>query len=304
MEGKADLPRTGGVIRAPGSFPPYVVIATDDAEVELVTAYLKDLALSDMSPLTSRSYGYDLLRWFRLLLALNLVWDSASPSEIDVLVGWMKTASNPQRRRTAGKPQPGSANPVTGKTSLKAGYAPRTINHCLTVIHGFYAFHARFGSGPVVNPVPESHRQRNELSHRSPLEARPAVRRARLRQKVPKQGPRAIPDRSWNELFATMTCDRDRALLEIYVSSGARASELLGARVEDVDWAGQLVYVVSKGTGLRQEVPMSPAGLRYLAAYLGQSGKLAPSGPLWRTRRGDPLAADLLGNAPGTAACQ
>jgi integrase len=128
-------------------------------------------------------------------------------------------------------------NLKTGKPSLRTGYAPATINHALTVVHGFYSFHGRFGDGPVMNPVPVSAQRRQMLAHRSPLEPVPFVRRARLRQKVPRQAPRAIPDALWDELFAAMGCDRDRALLEFYVSSGARASELLGLALEDVDWA-------------------------------------------------------------------
>ncbi|MFC4506735.1 MULTISPECIES: tyrosine-type recombinase/integrase [Streptomyces] len=290
LEGKSELPRAGRVVRTGGLFPPYVVLGGDGSEVEPVTEYLKDLALSDVSVLTPRSYGYDLLRWLRLLAVLEVAWDRATPSELDVLVGWMKSAPNPQRRRSAGGTRPGVVNPLTGKPSLKAGYAPRTINHCLTVIHGFYAFHAIGGRGPVVNPVPESRQQRAALSHRSPLETKPTVRRGRLRQKVPQQAPRAVPDRLWDELFAAMRCNRDRALLEIYVSSGARASELLGALAEDVGWAEQLIYVISKGTRLRQGVPISPQGLRYLAAYLREGDPLAPGDPLWRTRRGEPRA--------------
>ncbi|MEV5762691.1 hypothetical protein AB0L61_38725 [Streptomyces tendae] len=37
----------------------------------------------------------------------------------------------------AGAPQPGSVNPRTGKRYLKAGYAPATINHALTVVASF-----------------------------------------------------------------------------------------------------------------------------------------------------------------------
>ena len=55
-----------------------------------------------------------------------------------------------------------------------------------------------------------------------------------------------------------MGCDRDRAVLEFYVSSGARASELLAVGLGDVDWPGQLIYVISKGTRIRQAVPASP----------------------------------------------
>jgi integrase len=156
------------------------------------------------------------------------------------------------------------------------------------VVHGFYAFHGRFGAGPVVNPVPVSVQRRQVLAHRSPLEPVSVVRRARLRQRVPQQAPRAIPDALWEELFAVMGCDRDRALLESYVSSGARASELLGVTLDDVDWAGQLFYVVSKGSRLRQPVPASPDAFRYLGSYLAADGLPAPGKPVWQTRRGDP----------------
>ena len=77
--------------------------------------------------------------------------------------------------------------------------------------------------------------------HRSPIEPVPAFRRARYRQGQAVRAPRSIPDQLWDELFAQMGCDRDRALLGAYVSTGARASELLGVRVEDLDWARQQV---------------------------------------------------------------
>lgn len=102
-----------------------------------------------------------------------------------------------------------------------------------------YSFHGRFRDGPVVNPVPVCAQRRQVLAHRSPLEPVPVVRRARLRQRVPQQAPRSIPDALWDELLAAMGSDRDRALLEFYVSSGARASELLGVTLEDVNWGGQ-----------------------------------------------------------------
>src|SRR6266568_2438474 len=90
-----------------------------------------------------------------------------------------------------------------------------------------------FPGWPVVNPVPVSAQRRQVLAHRSPLEPVPVVRRARLRQRVPQQAPRSIPDALWDELLAAMGSDRDRALLEFYVSSGARASELLGVTLEE-----------------------------------------------------------------------
>jgi integrase len=251
LEGHCSISAVGSVVTGRGGDLPFVVVDGDGQVVEPVSAYLRDLMLGDASPLTCRSYAFDLLRWYRLLWMLETPWEKATEAEVAVLVGWLRQARNPQRlRRLPHSSPPGSVNLKTGKPSLRAGYAPSTINHALTVIGGYYCFHARFGAGPVLNPVPVSAERRRALAHRSPLEPVPAFRRARLRQKVPTQAPRAIPDHRWDELVTELDCDRDRdrALLEFYVSSGARASELLGIGVEDIDWAGQLVYVISKGT--------------------------------------------------------
>ena len=289
MEGLESVPVLGAVLAGQGAQLPFFVVNSDGEELREVSAYLRDLMLGDVSPLTCRSYAFDLLRWHRLLWCLGIRWEKATEAEVAAMVGWLRAARNPQReRRQPGSAPAGSVNLKTGKPSLRAGYAPATINHALTVVHGFYSFHGRFRDGPVVNPVPVSAQRRQVLAHRSPLEPVPVVRRARLRQRVPQQAPRSIPDALWDELFAAMGSDRDRALLEFYVSSGARASELLGVTLEDVDWGGQLIYVVSKGTRIRQPVPASPDAFRHLSRYLAAGGLPAEGGPVWRTQRGEP----------------
>ena len=85
---------------------------------------------------------------------------------------------------------------------------------------------------------------------------------------------------------AEMGCDRDRALLEFRQLRGAGELELLGLAMEDIDWGGQLIYVVSKGTRVRQPVPASPDAFRYLGRYLAADGLPSPGQPVWRTRRG------------------
>jgi integrase len=49
------------------------------------------------------------------------------------------------------------------------------------------------------------------------------------RPKVPGRIPRSVPDAEFNEIFAGLPSHRDRALVAFYVSTGARASELLSA---------------------------------------------------------------------------
>lgn len=283
--GRATVPRVGAVVEGSPVGPPWLVLDGTGRELTPVSEYLRDVLLSDASPLTCRSYAYGLLRWFRLLWLLGVAWDEASEAEAALLVAWLRSAVNPQRRRRVSAKPAGAVNLRTRKPSLRPGYAPSTINHALSVVSGFYTFHGHLGRGPKVNPVPVSAERRSALVHRSPLEPVQVVRRARLRQKLPAARPRAVPDRLWDELFDAMSNDRDRALLALFVGSGARAGELLGVRLRDVDWARQLVHVVSKGTGALQPVPASPEAFRFLARYLDRAGVTGPDDLVWRTRR-------------------
>ncbi|MFF3518507.1 hypothetical protein [Streptomyces sp. NPDC002573] len=82
-------------------------------------------------------------------------WEQVTEAETAALVGWLRHARNPQRERRRPDSHPaGSVNPKTGKPTLRAGYAPSTIAHNLTVIHGFYAFHAPV-CGPCTKPDAE-----------------------------------------------------------------------------------------------------------------------------------------------------
>ncbi|MEU9411645.1 site-specific integrase [Streptomyces sp. NPDC048281] len=287
IEGRVSVPRVGSVVELETVHPRYAVLDASGGGVEPVAAYLRELALDDNRPLTSRSYAYDMLRWYRLLWFLGVDWERATEAEVSALVGWLRAAENPQRgRRSPEAPPPGSVNLRTGKRYLKAGYAPTTINHNLTVVSSFYAFHRHHNRGPLVNPVPESRAQRQALAHRAPDAAMPVFRRARLRQRVRQTDPRAIPDAMWDELFDAMAHTRDRAAILLYVSSGSRAGELLGVTPGDIDWSGQHIYVVTKGTDDREPVPASPQALVVLAAYLDQAGLPAAHEPVFRTLRG------------------
>ena len=250
----------------------------------MFSVFLRDLVLTDMSPLTVRSYGNDLLRWWRVLELVGVPWDQAGRLEVEVMVGWMRSAVNPQRRGSGAR----LMNPRTGKRPLAEGYAPATINHALAVLASFYAFHARFGRGPVMNPVPESPGRRARLAHRSPLEETPGMRRAPLRQKAAVLTPRSIPDDLVDELIGALRTSRDRALVSLYLSSGARASELLGVRGDQVDWARQRVWVVSKGSRTLEPVPASPESLQHLAAYFHEHGTPGSGEPIWRALHGKP----------------
>jgi site-specific recombinase XerD len=113
-------------------------------------------------------------------------------------------------------------------------------------------------------------------------------RSGRYRPKVVTRAPRCIPDERFDALFAQLGSHRDRALVALWVSTGARASELLGVTAGDVDPGQQLVTVIRKGTRVLQPLPGSPDAFVWLRLYQAQLAGLIPSGrdePLWWTLR-------------------
>ena len=155
---------------------------------------------------------------------------------------------------------PGQVNPVTGKPSPGAGYAPRTVNHSETVLRTFYDFHREAGTGPMVNPFPLDRDRRGGRSHahHNPMDPWPREKQGRYRSTVAQVPPRAIPDEMFERLFAALSSHRDRALVAFWISTGARASELLGACQGDADPGQQMITVIRKGSRGVQQLPASP----------------------------------------------
>src|SRR6266545_1975369 len=164
---------------------PYVLLDPAGEAVEPVQDYLAHLLASDCSPLTLKSYAFDLQDWFRFLARVGVGWEQATRGHVRDWVLALRSRHNPQHQRRADRPAAGSVNPRTGKPSLRPGYAPATINHRLSVVAAFYAYQGGAGRGPARNPVPNdgpSASGRN--AHHSPMEPWRAARRGSYRQKT------------------------------------------------------------------------------------------------------------------------
>jgi integrase/recombinase XerC len=85
---------------------------------------------------------------------------------------------------------------------------------------------------------------------------------------------------------------RDRAVLELFYSSGLRLAELVGLRLDDLDLADRTVRVRGKGRKERI-VPVGRKALDALRAWLKQRARLADAAQqaLFVSRNGTPLAA-------------
>nr|BFD86948.1 hypothetical protein StreXyl84_63490 [Streptomyces sp. Xyl84] len=257
-----ELPRWGRVAPDSGVVP-WLVFDEEGRAVPPVRTFLIDFVARDNRTGSVRSYAYDLLRWWRWLRVVDVEWDRATSAEVRDFVLWLGAATKPRRApRTRSAATAGTTNPVTKKPYLDDRYKPRTVRHSNAVIRSFYSFWIETGAGPLVNPVPLARTDRRRPhAHHNPLEPYRAEGKLRYNPKVPRRWPRQMPDERWNELFAALRSNRDRALLATAVSKGARASELLGVRGVDLDWGDQLVRVVRKGTLAEQWLPTSPEAM-------------------------------------------
>jgi len=82
---------------------------------------------------------------------------------------------------------------------------------------------------------------------------------------------------------------RDRALLELFYSSGLRLSELVGLRWRDLDLDGGLVTVLGKGSRQRS-VPVGTHARTALSAWRAHSGGTSDT-PVFPGRSGGPITA-------------
>ena len=279
------LPRWGAVVESDGVVP-WVVVDADGVPVEPIQRFLRDFVAQGNRPGSVRSYAYGLLRWWRWLKVVGVEWDRATSAEVRDLVLWLGQAAKPRRSpRTKSATTAGSINPITRKRCLDDSYQPRTVRHGNAVVRSFYEFWIETGSGPLLNPVMLDRRGSRSGAHHNPLEPFRAEGRVRYNPKVPKRRPREIPDEQWKTLFKSLRCNRDRALLALAVSNGARASEILALRGVDLDWGDQRVRVVRKGTGAEQWLPASSEAFVWIRLYLAEVGPADPNEPLWVTVR-------------------
>src|SRR5215470_14478081 len=276
------VPRAGRLVATGDRYEPYRLIGPDGMVVEAAAGFFRDLLAAGRAESTVRSYGMDLLRWFRFLDAAEVSWDRATRAEARDFSRWLQAGGRQYRGpRTRGAH---AGKPAAGP------YAPSVRAHSETVLRAFYDLHRDAGTGPVINPFPldRSRRGGRAHAHHNPMEPYRDERIGLYRPRVASRIPRSVPDEEFNEIFARLPSHRDRALVAFYVSTGARASELLSATQAGVDPGRQLVTVVRKGTRQLQELPASTDAFVWLRLYQVEIAGLIPAGrrqPLWWTLR-------------------
>ena len=267
-----EVPAVGSLVATGSKWEPYRLLDSAGRPVGAVAAFFSDLLAAGRSEATVRSYGMDLLRWFRFLWAIEVAWDRTTRLEARDFCRWLAITNGP---KGSGRVRP---------------YSVSVRVHSETVLRCFYDFHRDVGAGPMVNPFPLDRLRRGGRAHahHNPMEPYRDERAGLYRPGVVKRIPRDIPDAEFNEIFARLPSHRDRALVAFYVSTGARASELLSVLQGGVDPGRQLITVVRKGSREMQELPASSDAFVWLRLYQVEMEGLIPRGrskPLWWTRR-------------------
>lgn len=285
------VPYVGRLVATGDRGLPWDLTDADGVVVEAVAAYFRELQAAGCSPATLRSYGMDLLRWFRFLWAAEVAWDRATQTEARDFSRWLLVAGKPVRVHWRKQDQESCS--VDGPMATGAAYSASVRAHSESVLRGFYDLHREAGTGPILNPFPLdwSRRNRRAHAHRDPMEPPRHERAGRYRPVVPTRIPRSVPDADFNEIFVRLPSHRDRALIAFYVSTGARAAELLSVTQGGVDPGRQLITVIRKGSGSAQELPASTDAFVWLRLYQLEMEQAIPRGrrqPLWWTLRGTP----------------
>ena len=194
------VPHRGGLVATGERQEPFRLVDGDGLVVAAAAGFFCDLQAAGRPDSTIRSYGLDLLRWFRFLWAAGVGWDRATRAEARDFCRWMTVAGKPSRGQGAGAREPYSA-------AVRA--------HAETVLRGFYDFHLEAGSGPIVNPFPldRSRRGGRAHAHHNPMDRYRDERAGLYRPSLPSRIPRSVPDAEFNEVFARLPSNRDRALV-------------------------------------------------------------------------------------------
>lgn len=281
------VPLVGRLVATGEEGEPYRLLDPDGVSVEPVSCYFRELQAAGRSAATLRSYGLDLLRWFRFLWAVGADWSRVSRGEARDFSRWLRVAGVPARTHWRHRDAQPDAGALAG---TGRAYSAAVRAHSETVLRGFYDFHRDAGTGPILNPFPldRSRRGARAHAHHNPMEPHRNENVGRYRPRLANRIPRSVPDAEFNEIFARLPSHRDRALVAFYVSTGARASELLSVTQGGVDPGRQLITVVRKGSGSAQQLPASSDAFVWLRLYQLEMDAMIPAGrrqPLWWTLR-------------------
>ena len=249
------VPPVGRLVATGDRYEPYQLIDPGGAVVDPVTAYFRDFWRRAGRSRRSAPTGWTCSGGSGSAGRPGWRWDRATRTEARDFCRWLLVAGKPSRPHWR---QPG--RPRLRARPAGEAYAASVRAHSETVLRGFLRLPPRGGQRAGHQSVPAGPLSSGRTGARASQSDGAAhnERSGLYRPRLPARIPRSVPDAEFNEIFARLPSHRDRALVAFYVSTGARASELLSATVGGVDPGRQLITVVRKGTGSNRNCPLPP----------------------------------------------
>jgi site-specific recombinase XerD len=228
-----------------------------------VDRYLAHLTAVERSPMTVRSYAFDLRDFFQFLDRTGVEWTRVQLEDLGRFVSWLRL---PPAQR---------AGSITQLRQSADHCSASTINRKLSAIGSFYQFHQRHGVDCdflwSLRKGGSTRSWRPFLAH---LGGGPRQRRE-IKLKATKRIPRVLTSGQVADIVDACDHLRDRFLISLLAGTGMRIGEALGLRHEDIDTAGRVVQVQPRRNANRaraksgaRDVPVTPGLLRMFADYL------------------------------------
>ncbi len=239
--------------------PVWELRQSDGQPVAEAERFIHTLVLRGLSPLTRRTYAYDLLTAYRWMNECSRQPEQLSGDDLIAFIDYLQ--------------RPPSAS-------------PSTINRRLRLLQRFVEFLT--GTAPVI----EAWRQYNHALH-----FHTRSRRGSLRIKEPHRVIHPLSDAQVLAFYSSLHTWRDRAMVLLMWAEGLRSAEVLNLTVNDIDAMAESLRIHGKGRKQRV-MPLAKAVLTTLHLYsqlerpktTSQATFLVLKGP----RRGDPLSAEGL----------
>jgi integrase/recombinase XerC len=110
--------------------------------------------------------------------------------------------------------------------------------------------------------------------------------------KIPRDLPDVVDASDMKDVFDAIPDDdenslRDRAILELFYSTGIRLSELVSLQRDSIDWNGMTIRVLGKGNRERI-IPFGKTAQKALMSFIAATGSVTPS--VFVNKNGRPIS--------------
>ena len=185
-----------------------------------------------LSPNTSRTYCYHLRYFFSFLKQRNLGHLEVTYDDLVDFRLWLK---NPYRFH-------GKVSALPGLSNLSES----TINAAIDRVSSFYRWlkqSAKISDSPVkfrTVHVSQARRERELLTH---TRRSASVEKNILKSREPKRKIKTVTDKEFKKLLSSVQALRDKLILLLLKDGGLRKGELLGIRLEDIEFGESGIWI-------------------------------------------------------------